>query len=476
MIAWRLSVDFNTQEHLFYKKIEADYIITAYICHCGHTEFVIHNHTQVLNYRCMKCENIQFYNANAAWENSNFLHQYRDLDFTFEYAIKTNKNSINSMYVTKIPRSIDFLKQKILFEKKTVCNIKLTMQGELIESYLLRCNEKKFSQLKKNLSQYININKSLDIPYSNDIEMTLKIASFFLKNKHLKSFDFYYWIDTNMLKNKDFTINSALTYLSNYPKAKSVKKAVYTNYLRQMQNSKSFDATFIEVFTTTIEDINILVKLLSIKLEYSRHSNIDKSALIAMIFFLKQYYSEKQLLKMFLSDEFKMNKYLFRDAIREFSFNKGILEENFRKVPCKVNSLHDEFVRCSREERDRYIKNQTLEYTVDEQTPCIYIDEHQIKLPQTGKELYQWADTLHNCMAGYFDEIKTKETLIYGFFQKDILTFAVEIKGNSIIQASEKYNADLNVENEKILQDWFKSFFNKTFRYTSGEFINDVYL
>jgi hypothetical protein len=58
-------------------------------------------------------------------------------------------------------------------------------------------------------------------------------------------------------------------------------------------------------------------------------------------------------------------------------------------------------------------------------------------------------------MAGYFDDIKDKESIIYGFFQDNVLSFAVEIYHNTIIQASEKYNAKLSIENKNTLDKWF---------------------
>jgi hypothetical protein len=474
MIAWKLISDFDTQNHLFFEKVKTHYIVIAYICSCGHTDFIVQHSKQELKYICKECENTKFYDANAAWKNSNFLHQYRDLDFIFEYDIKSDKNSITSMYITKIPKTIDFLNRKVIFDKKAVCNLKLTIEGELNESYSLRFNEKILSKVKNNLVQYINKNRCFNMPCSIDKDITLKMASFFLKNKHLKDFNFYYWDDIDIFKGKDVYINSALELISNYQKTKSVKKAIYQNYVSQLDDSGRFDSTFIEVFSKTIKDTNILVKLLSLKLVYSKHSNIDKKDLEEIICFLKCHYTEKQLLRLFSSEEFASNKYLFIDTVSEFSFNKDLLHNKFKKVSCKVHSLHDEFVRCSKEERYKHIINQKLDYTKDENDVCIQTGNYQIKLPKTGKELYEWADRLHNCMAGYFDIIKEKESIIYGFFQENILSFAVEISDNSIIQASGKYNADLTIENKKILAKWFIQFFDQTFKLSSIERINYV--
>ena len=48
MIAWKLTTDFNEQRHLFYQKIETDYVIESYICTCGHTDFIIKHQKQNL--------------------------------------------------------------------------------------------------------------------------------------------------------------------------------------------------------------------------------------------------------------------------------------------------------------------------------------------------------------------------------------------------------------------------------------------
>jgi len=90
--------------------------------------------------------------------------------------------------------------------------------------------------------------------------------------------------------------------------------------------------------------------------------------------------------------------------------------------------------------------------------PCIVANTYQVKLPKTRKELLDWADELHNCMAGYFKMIQNHETIIYCFFQEGILVFAVEICDNAVVQASGKYNADLTFEQKQVLTKWFEMF------------------
>jgi len=62
-------------------------------------------------------------------------------------------------------------------------------------------------------------------------------------------------------------------------------------------------------------------------------------------------------------------------------------------------------------------------------------------------------------MAGYFEMIKNHETIIYCFFQEDILMFAVEICDNEVVQSSGKYNANLTIKEHHVLTKWFELFF-----------------
>jgi len=86
---------------------------------------------------------------------------------------------------------------------------------------------------------------------------------------------------------------------------------------------------------------------------------------------------------------------------------------------------------------------------------------YKVRVPQTGMELFKWAESLHNCMAGYFDAIDCNETIIYCFFKDDDLQFAVEVSDGYIIQSSGKYNRELLKEEEKILEKWFQMSFMK---------------
>ena len=203
MTSWKLTTCFDKQKHLFFESIKTDYIIETYICSCGNTDFIIKNPQQELNHICTKCENKKFYDANKAWRNFvYFLYQNAELKLSYEYNIQSDDNVVSAFYVTSIPTDIDFSRCKVIYSKKPVYSLILTTNGEIKENHLFQFNKKISDQLKNNLTQYINQNNCFNIPKSGKKDLTLHMARFFLKNKHLKDFDFYYWTNIHKLQKK----------------------------------------------------------------------------------------------------------------------------------------------------------------------------------------------------------------------------------------------------------------------------------
>lgn len=455
MISWKLSVDFNKQKHLFFQKLHMNYIIETYLCSCGCKEFIIKYPNQKINYTCKKCKNKIFYNANEAYSFSKYLKQHSS-KLTFQYDIKYSLNTISSSYITYIPTDIDFMANKIIFSKKIVYTITLNKNGTINEIYLIQFPQKIKNILEQNLISFIEKNNIFNIPKHNS-KLTLSKIQFFLKNPHLKECEFYYWSDVNYLKYKNITIKEALAMISNYPKTKSVKKAVYQNYISQMQTYKSYNPLFVKPFCKTIKDTNILVDLLNLDFDVSKFK-LDSESIEIFILFLKQYYSEKQILKLF-KESINYAIYI-EDTIFELLFNINNMNQHFQKVPCKIITIHDEFVRCQSVIQYEKIKDKTLSYTQQELQACKSIDKYEVKLPRNGNELYIWANRLHNCMASYFFSIKAHKTIIYGFFQNSILQFVVEISDGKIIQSSSKNNNKLSAIEEKVLSNWYNLYYN----------------
>jgi len=264
-VSWRLRTDFNKECHLFVDKLLTDYVVETYVCSCGEYSFIVKHQDQQIDYQCKNCKNVKFYDANFAWSNfSYFIEEHSNMNFTYEYKIKSMQRVIQSLYVIKIPHNIDFISQRVFYDEKPIYTMALTHTGKIEEQYLLQPSKQIRSTIKKNLIDYINNADLFNFPKREDTEITLEIAAFFLQNKHLKEFSFYYWDVIPKIEGKSLYIKEALLYIAGYPKVKSVKKAIYRHYIEQMENRDSFNPIEIETFCATIFDSNIIVKFLDL--------------------------------------------------------------------------------------------------------------------------------------------------------------------------------------------------------------------
>lgn len=91
-----------------------------------------------------------------------------------------------------------------------------------------------------------------------------------------------------------------------------------------------------------------------------------------------------------------------------------------------------------------------------QQSHLVTICGYNVNLPNNNLELYEWANDLRNCLAGYEDRIRSHKTTVYGFFIQSNLIFAVEIQMGAIIQAHRKYNYPIEPQQRKILNLWLK--------------------
>ena len=495
MIPWKLTTDFNAQKHLFYNKIKTDYLIETYICDCGNVDFILKHSEQKIEYTCSTCLNDVYYDANLAWKScSFFINSNPNLDFNFKYKVVLDGDTISSNYAIEIPHEIDFLKKKVIFLDKPLYTFSLSSTGLLDTTYLIKLvstnnnddegqiyksilavyhgtdyedydvlNEpieesdiEIFDNLKDNLLQYIRFHGCFNTHNERKDNFTLNNIQFFLKNKHLKDFDFYYWNDIEEFKNSDYFIDTALSFLINFRKEKSLKKALGKNYQTQLQENKKFYSHFIKIFLLNIEDINILIKFLKLKFDSDVYQSINLQGLEAFLSFLVIHYTDKQLLNLFNSSYLNNNVDMLRDSINQYSYSKEIINNRFIKVKCNLGSIHDELLRCEVEGENRLRQDKKLSYSPQNFKKCISIDNYDVKLPLNAQELFEWANALHNCLTGYFYDIEEKDTIIYGFFVDNILQFAVEIREGKIIQQGAKYNRELTNQESRIVTRWFR--------------------
>lgn len=460
MIPWKLVTKFDDEQHLFSNIIDTKYVVNSFTCSCGHVDLLIGYLYDEIEYTCPICKNSVFYDANNAWRNIDYFLSYNnDIEF-YSYDISTCKDSLEARYVTKIPTNIDFMRKKVLYSGKKLCSLLINDKGDIKESSIIKENEDINNELKTILVNSLNKKPDhFNLPTSEYERLNLDSASFFLKNKDLNDYGFYNWAVNRGLTTEHIAIEKALHILANDRKEKSVKRMIYNNYLNYNRKNKGFNPSLIEIFTRDIKDSNILVKLLELDIY---NCNLSTGYIILLIQILKKRYSEKQILVLFveLSKNNSRRQY-FVDMMHAISDIDDI--DNFfkvhKKVKCNISSLHDAAVEYTRKCLQKRLSIGTIYNEKHQLKPCIQIDNYEIKLPQNGIELLDWAETLHNCMASYYEMIVKNETSIYGFFIKNKIEFAVEISEGNFIQASRTCNEELLPKQQEILQKWLKKYF-----------------
>lgn len=461
--SWRISVPFDEQQHLFSGYIETDYVIDGYSCVCGHNEFILRHGDEEITYCCNCCENKNFYDANLILEHPGYAaDQFMESDFDKQYELNATEHGISSECVINIACELDFANRKIIYTKKTIHNLELDYEGIYKELYWFEGNND--GQIEKNLISYAIDSNLFNVELPKDISITLNMIAFFIKYRSFKEFDLYYWVDLSLLDEGITTVHEALASVANYRKEKSIKRAVFKDYTNQLIHKKKYYPQLVFLFSKYIDDSNLVVKLINLSFTDDFMQKINYSILVEVIIFLKKHYSEQQVYKLFVQIALLdvESSFFYDDMIKEFAYSPEDINNNFTKVACKLEALHDEFVRCTNHGRYVQSYNTKLYYTEKEKSSCEQIEQYMIKLPYTGDELAAWANRLKNCMFGYVDLIARGMTKIYGFFIDDKIMFAVEISNNMIIQARGVSNRTLSADESKILDTWFHKYFECT--------------
>ncbi len=460
--SWKITSDFDQQNHLFSGIIETKYLLETYCCTCGHTEFVIKDPRDAHQYICRECNNEIFYDAHHALQNIyDFQLKNLDVEFPLEYEVFVDNAKVAARYFILLASEVDFLTQKVIYIKKPIYSLVLSSDGDVEELYEFEYDEKIFVELKGRLTDYLNETNHFNLPKPQNKRATLSYVIFFLKHRYLKDDEFYNWKNIGLIEPKEVDVKSAIAQISSYRKERSIKKAVYKNYEYQMNEFGRYDPFYTLVFTENFEDPNLVVEFLNLNISNNLHEEITRYEIEVFIKFLKSYYTQMQIYKLFIKELKHAEHSYLRDTVIEYCMTPETIERTFTKVKCTMKAIHDELLQCQTVDTYQAIFTCKLDYTEKELHVCADVEHCTVCLPHTGEELYNWGQTLQNCMASYFYMIQEKKTLIYCFFTEGRLAFAVEMKDGVIVQSSGKYNAVLTHDENKILKLWFKRFFSQ---------------
>lgn len=465
LIPWLLSTPLDRQQQLFYEIEQTGYEVNAYRCRCGVEAFIITYPLQDLEYICLECGNEHFYDANHAnLSMGHFMSSFEELErvFHYDFEIEFSKNRCDASLYIEVPISIDFVAERVRYKKHNIYTVTISSEKKIEYDYLHKYEQSKFSFIKDRLKLLINKNpEKFNIPPKDGITYNAYDANFFMSNRFFKTFDFSYWHDADRYHLKDITIEKALKLVIHNRKEKSVKRALYRKYTQQIE-IKAFHHLLISVFAKHIEDPNLLVRAINMPVTQNEFSKINIETIEKLILFLKLHYSEKQIIVLFDFD-IEKKSHLFIDMLNAFFYAGDGLQDEFQNVTCNITALHNEFSRCLNTIQNEEIKQMKFSYLPSQLNKCTTVLGYQVSLPLDGKELLLWADTMHNCLASYYQDIYDNLSIIYGFFQNGAIIFAVEIdiENAMILQASGMYNSILTESEEIALDIWYKKIYKQ---------------
>lgn len=454
--SWLLNTKLNDHTNLFVDdEIASTNFTRVYSCKCGFDEIVAGDVIRK-EYSCPRCHNSLFFDVEDIKKDSEsfILDQYYNkrikLNFKFLTKVGLHNNKVEALAIIKIPSDVNFLEKKVIKQDLVILTAPYTSKPIELEHSPHR-------KIKREL-QKLSIQKKLFEPY---IDMKLsslpnkeKQFEFILSNYNLKNFEFMKWAHTHHLTKSTYTIETALLELINDKQFKSVKIALFENYAYQLKKNKTFNPNFIHMATSKFSDVNHIVSLLALKINFEVFD--DEPLLLKFIDFMLSRYTEKQVTHYFIKLESSNHQYILRDTLLTFKRIRELLNNDTLNVKCSPNAIHKHFLQLSL--KVKYI-NQPIshfEYSTLQQSHLVTICGYNVNLPKNNLELFEWANELRNCLTGYEDKIGSHKTTVYGFFMRTTLIFAVEIQMGTIIQAHRKYNHPIEPQQRKILNLWLK--------------------
>ena len=470
--SWYLKVPLSTCRNLFLDA--CNYQVHAYACKCGKERvFISDNSVSHLSYVCSRCDNNGFLDV----AQLDLYGEYSiNIDTPAEYAIEGDK-AIARVFVS-VPKSVDLARgERVIYEKKKIFEIEksLVTIDETVYSGWEKVSTDALAKVEHNLLYYIGEHHLKESMHDYDT-LRIKQRSFpqlrkailwFLKYPEFKHSEFFLWVmDDDLYYNGGIEKSPIhfLEYIRSYRTEKSIKRTLYKRYQQELTMGKFHPITpyiICRVFT----DPNNVVKMLdNYNFIFTWHSNYQSLALCAashirLIEFLKESYSEKQIVNMF--ENMGDSPEYWEDSVQMFNnlFYIEQISEHFTLPRANVREIHDELV------RSRYLTGSNhklveFSYTKIQLKPCgVWEKNFQIVLPQTSDELYLWSKHLHNCLYGYIDSVYEHDTTIYGVKEGNVLMYAIEIQNGSLIQMKGAYNTEPNEEIKKSLNRWYQHYF-----------------
>lgn len=460
------------------------FIYNHFICRCGQTDIVktALNETEDVENCCSQCANDCYINVND-FKNGRKTVFWKQFEWQYEGIEKDGQWTITIYYYEP---SLDYDSFSIVMERVDLFSYVITHNGKFdsafhashIKYYRVFRNESvcKFHDLIRVdavsfMVQFILSNMLENLKWINaklvelgDDVKKLQAILFFLQNSHLKEFDFIRWeLGEFYDVSKEYsTVIGMLEYIRNGRHEKSVKKAQFEHYQLAIKG-KGYHPICDYVFSYTIEDPNLLVRLISLHpaVKAQLFATSYSGKIVLFLNFLLRHYTQRQLTNFFVgqlanADTFKEHYPLWKDTLQMINHSEAItvLDRFFIKVKLHVRELHDEIAHAFHLYKFEDLEKQSLSYEPKYTAAQSSTDGLTFKLPTDLKQLHLWSKKLHNCMFGYADRIHHGQSVIYGVFKNNQLTYAVELTRHHINQAKGVSNTSVPQRDMSIIKKW----------------------
>ena len=243
------------------------------------------------------------------------------------------------------------------------------------------------------------------------------------------------------------TFDDYVKYLCGNFNTKSMKRIIY-NYLNKNINGELTDPIqWPYIFCQSFEDINIIRHLLiriDQVLEEFLVYEYREYDLIKSIKILKKYYDENRIKKLIISN---CSSFVFEKFI-EIGLD---YKYDFSKIKCTSNDLYNHLSKVFCEQ---FTGSTKFNYSNWKLKKEIQIHDLIFKLPKDSDELFEWGESLNNCLVLYKSQILNGTDTIYGIFKNKKLVYAVNIVNNQIQEVSGKNNSSVRDEDLEIINKW----------------------
>jgi len=470
--SWYISRHIKECHSLFSDVLDA--FVEAFICRCGEKHIYITPQTMEEPYHiCRACGNNGFLDANTY----NLEHFSAKIDMKPTVTRNTSGN-ICVMFHYTIPFGIDLAADNVRYTTESI--VSFEYKKDYIEMQHLCSMDESLEWLLKETAISL-IMEELNYAKADIDSLMMRKKAFLLRFGKSPACMYHWSMDqiaySALSPTMDDTPMTLLHRLRNNHHQRSLKRILFHRYKSEMAKHGQFDALTPYILFRTFTNVDLLQQVLKkislsnfIIAEHERvlfHNTLYHYYVVVALDLLqklKESYTQKAIAKLLL--EASDNLSWWYDIIAMFyQIQKEEAYQTYLQLPKRLSvaSLHDTLIKANNL-IEHHNANHPFVYNQHFIDVCVIHNGLSFKLPKTPTTLIDWSHQLHNCLYGYIDHVRSKQSTIFGIFKQDTLSYALEIQDNAIVQCYGKYNKSVPDDVNWTIQKWFV---NTILKYTT---------